>query len=674
MTARLVFATALLLWTVAFARDAVDRWIDATVLPSLVTQTSTEVLDRQGRLLRAYTVGDGTWRLSTTLDGVDPRYVAMLIRYEDRRFHAHNGVDLRAMARALAQAVMNGGVVSGGSTLTMQVARLIEDSGTGALAGKLRQIRVALALERHLTKDQILTLYLNHAPFGGNIEGVRAAAFAWFGKPPARLTPAQAALLVAIPQSPEGRRPDRHPDRAEAARNRVLARMVRDGLLPLEEAEAALTEPVPAARTPFPLLAPHLADRLRAADPLAPFHLTTLDADLQSRLETLAAETLTLAPARLQIAITVADHRTGEILATIGSAAYRADARQGFVDMTQALRSPGSTLKPLIYGLAFDRGIAHPETLIDDRATDYAGYRPTNFDGLFRGDIPVRTALQLSLNIPAVTLLEAMGPAHLMSALRRAGAEPVLPDGGIPGLAIALGGVGLTLTDLTRAYAALANQGVAADLRTTPGPTPGVLPHRLMADTAAWHVADILRDTPRPPGLRGDGIAFKTGTSYGHRDAWALGFDGQHVVGVWMGRADGTPVPGAFGGDLAAPVLFAVFNRLGPVTPLLPPPPSTLIVAADRLPQPLQHVRRAGDTDLGGPAIAFPPDGAVIDGTRITVRVQDGLPPWTWLANGLPVATTHRPEAQLPDLGPGFSALTVIDALGRAASARVELR
>jgi len=568
--------------------------------------------------------------------------------------------DILAMARALAQAVTNGGVVSGGSTLTMQVARLIEDSGTGALAGKLRQIRVALALERRLTKDQILTLYLNHAPFGGNIEGVRAAAFAWFGKPPARLTPAQAALLVALPQSPESRRPDRHPDRAEAARNRVLARMVRDGLLPPEEAEAAFTEPVPAARAPFPLLAPHLADRLRAADPLAPFHLTTLDAQLQSRLE--------------QIAITVADHRSGEILATIGSAAYTADARQGFVDMTQALRSPGSTLKPLIYGLAFDRGLAHPESLIDDRATDYAGYRPTNFDGMFRGEIPVRTALQLSLNIPAVTLLELMGPPHLMAALRRAGAAPVIPDGGAPGLAIALGGVGLTLTDLTRAYAALANGGVAADLRVTPAPTPGFLPHRLMADTAAWSVADILRDTPRPPGLRGEGIAFKTGTSYGHRDAWALGFDGAHLVGVWMGRADGTPVPGAFGTLLAAPVLFAAFERLGPVEPLPPPPPATLIVAADRLPQPLRTFHRTGDDDAGGPAIAFPPDGAVIDGTRLTVRVQDGLPPWTWLANGLPVVTTHRPETQLPDLGPGFSALTVIDAAGRAASARVELR
>jgi penicillin-binding protein 1C len=671
---RLVFLAAFLLWSAALARDRFDAWIDATVLPPLVTETSVEVLDRNGDLLRAYTVGDGTWRLSTSLDAVDPRYVDMLIRYEDNRFRSHGGVDLIAMTRAVAQAVMNGGVVSGGSTLTMQVARLIEDSGNGALAGKLRQMRVAWALERRLTKDEILTLYLNHAPFGGNLEGVRAAAYAWFGKPPARLTPAQAALLVAIPQSPEGRRPDRFPDRAEAARDRVLARMVRDGLLPPDEAEAALTEPVPAARAPFPLLAPHLADRLRMADPFTQLHLTTLDATLQARLEALAADAVADRSDRLQIAMIVADHRTGEVLATIGSAAYVADARQGFVDMTEALRSPGSTLKPLIYGLAFDRGLAHPETLIADRPTDFAGYRPVNFDGMFRGELPVRTALQHSLNIPAVALLEAMGPQHLMAALRRTGATPVLPDDGTPGLAIALGGVGLTLFDLTRSYAALANGGGAVDLRVTPDATPGFLDHRILADTAAWQVADILRDTPRPRGLIGQGVAFKTGTSYGHRDAWALGFDGAHVVGVWMGRADGTPVPGAFGGDLAAPVLFAAFERLGDVTPLPPPPPATLIVAANRLPLPLQHFRRPGDGPGGGPAIAFPPDGAVIEGTRLTVRVRDGLPPWTWLANGLPVTTTHRPETELPDLGTGFSSLMVIDAQGRAASATVELR
>jgi penicillin-binding protein 1C len=555
----------------------------------------------------------------------------------------------------------------------MQVARLIEDGGTGSWQGKLRQIRVALALERRLDKDAILTLYLNRAPFGGNIEGVRAASYAWLGKPPARLTAAEAALLVAIPQAPEARRPDRNPGAALRARDRVLARMARDGILTPDDARAALTEPAPDRRRDFPLLAPHLADRALAADPAAAVHRTTLDAGLQARIEELAAAAARDAGDRIQIAVIVADHQSGEILAAVGSAGYQADARQGFVDMTAALRSPGSTLKPFIYALAFDRGLAHPETLIADRPVDFGGYRPQNFDGAWRGEIRVRQALQLSLNVPAVSLLAAMGPGQLMAALRRAGARPVIPDGGTPGLAIALGGLGLTLEDLVGGFAALARGGTAVDLHWRAGGTPGFLPQRIAAPEAAWQVADILRDTPRPEGVRGDGIAYKTGTSYGHRDAWALGFDGRHVVGVWMGRADGTPVPGAFGGDLAAPVLFAAFERLGPVVPLPPPPPSTLIVAADRLPLPLQRFRPPGQPDAGAPAIAFPPDGAVVEGTAPAVRVRDGVPPFTWLANGAPVAADRRRDLRLPDLGPGFSTLTVIDALGRTARAQVRL-
>jgi penicillin-binding protein 1C len=344
--------------------------------------------------------------------------------------------------------------------------------------------------------------------------------------------------------------------------------------------------------------------------------------------------------------------------------------------MTEARRSPGSTLKPLIYGLAFDRGLLHPETRIADRPTDFAGWRPQNFDGLFRGEVRVRQALQLSLNIPAVKVLDALGPAHLMAGLRRAGADPVLPQGsgGTPGLAVALGGVGLSLRDVTAVYAALANGGESVDLRARPEPTPGFAPQRILGEVAAWEVADILRDTPRPWGVRGEGIAFKTGTSYGHRDTWAMGFDGQHVVGVWMGRADGTPVPGAFGAELAAPVLFATFERLGAVVPPPPPPPATLLVGNEALPAPLQHFR--GDTDpaTGGPSLAFPPDGARVEGLALTARVAEGTPPFTWLANGRPVATSRQRERPFEDLGEGFSRITVIDAEGRSASAGFELR
>ncbi|WP_073330308.1 penicillin-binding protein 1C [Wenxinia saemankumensis] len=666
-----MFALALLLWAGAVGRDAVDRWIDGTILPPLATFYSTEVLARDGTLLRAYTVDGGYWRLSVRGGSVDPGYVEMLIAYEDGRFRSHSGVDWQALARAAWQGLRSGRIVSGGSTLTMQVARLIEDGTTGAWAGKLRQIRVALALERRLDKDAILALYLDHAPFGGNLEGVRAASYAWFGKPPSRLTEAEAALLVAIPQAPESRRPDRHPEAAHAARDRVLARMVRDGVIDAEAAEAALTEPSPDRRRDFPILAAHLADRLRAEDPFAPVIRTTIDAALQARLEALAREAVAGGPDRLQAAIVVLDHRSGEMLASVGSAGYEDDARLGYVDMTRAIRSPGSTLKPLIYGLGFDRGLIHPETLIADRPTEFDGYRPQNFDGLFRGELRVRQALQLSLNVPAVSVAERVGVPHLMTALRRAGATPRLPEGSTPGLAVILGGLGLTLEDLARVHGMLADGGREVGLHVLAGAERGPRP-QVLDRAAAWQVGDILTGTPRPPGLSGAEIAIKTGTSYGHRDAWAAGWDGDHVVAVWMGRADGTPVPGAFGADLAAPVLLAAFERLGRVAPLPAPPPETLIVATAELPPPL---RRFGPGAAeSGPVVDFPPDGAVIEGTGALLRVRDGTGPFVWLSNGRPVARTHRREVWVEDLGPGFAALAVIDADGRSARAEVELR
>jgi penicillin-binding protein 1C len=665
------------LWLGALGRDGVDRWVDATRLPDLRPAVSTEVLARDGSLLRAYTVADGRWRMAVDPASVDARFVTMLLAYEDRRFYSHHGVDTRAMLRAVVQAAWNGRVVSGGSTLTMQVARLLEESGTGRLSGKLRQIRVALALERRLSKAEILALYLQIAPYGGNLEGLRAATLAWFGKEPRRLTPAEAALMVALPQSPEMRRPDRAPTRARAARDRVLDRMVASGVLEPAQAEAARSEPIPQARRAFPALAPHLADRVMAANPEMPVHTLTLDAPLQARLETLAADAVAGRGDRLQIAIVVADHASGEVLASVGSAAYRADARQGFVDMTRALRSPGSTLKPLVYGLAFDDGLAHPETFIEDRPTVFGNYAPQNFDHQFRGTIRLREALQQSLNIPVVLLTEALGPARLMAGLRRAGLQAVVP-GGQPGLAVSLGGVGVTLEDLVQLYVAIARGGVARPLTISGASADGA---QVIGRTAAWQVADVLSGIAPPPGAPANRLAYKTGTSYGHRDAWAVGFDGRHVVGVWMGRADGTPVPGAFGGELAAPILFQAFARIAPsLTPLPPPPPETLLVSNAQLPLPLQRFRSR--TSVFGPApdapvVAFPPDGAEVEliGDQLLVRVRGGSAPFTWLANGVPVAVALRGrETMIALAGGGFVTLSVIDAEGRSARSSVRLR
>ena len=678
MRARWLITAAAGLWLAALGRDRVDAWIDVTVLPPLALETSVEVLDRDGHLLRAYTVADGRWRLHVDLADVDPRYIDMLLTYEDRRFRDHPGVDWRSMLRAAVQAAWNGRIVSGGSTLSMQVARLLEEGTTGEVGGKLRQMRVALALERRLSKDEILTLYLLLAPYGGNLEGVRAASLSYFGKEPGRLTPAEAALLVAIPQSPETRRPDRAADRAEAARNRVLDRAVSFDLIDAEEATAALREKVPGLRKPFPAHAPHLADRARAEDPMAQEHHLTLDLSLQKALEGLAIDAVRGRGEALQVAIVVADHRSGEILASVGSAGFVDDKRQGFVDMTTALRSPGSTLKPLVYGLAFDEGLAHPETMIDDRPTVFGTYAPQNFDKLYRGTIRVREALQMSLNIPVVMLTEALGPAKLLSAMGKAGMKYELP-GGQPGLALALGGVGVTLQDMVQLYAAIARGGVALPLSwRMAGDRPEG--QRLIGAVAAWQVGDILAGLAPPPGAPSNRLAYKTGTSYGHRDTWAIGFDGRHVIGVWMGRADGTPVPGMFGADLAAPVLFQAFNRLKPkLDPQPPAPPATLLVSNAQLPQPLQRFRSrtaAFEADADAPAVAFPPDGAEVEllPAGLMVRVRGGTAPFTWLVDGQPmqVATRDRESIlALPEAG--FVTLSVIDATGRSARSVVRV-
>jgi len=658
--------------------SAFNAWIDNTKLPSTLAETSTEVRDRNGILLRAYPVGTGIWRLAVRPDQVDPDYLSMLVRYEDKRFWSHSGVDPRAMGRAVGQALWNGRAVSGGSTLTMQVARLLEDGSTGRWAGKLRQVRLALALERQLSKPQILTLYLTHAPYGGNLEGIRAATLAWFGKEPARLTAAESALLVALPQSPERRRPDRAPDAARIARDRVLARMSRQGEINAAEMQMAQNAPIPRAMASFAQLAPHLSDRMRAADPETQQFDLTIDAGVQARMELLLHNAARQGGAQLSAALIVADYQTGEVLASVGSPGYRDGNRLGFVDMTQALRSPGSTLKPLIYGLAFDQGLVHPETLIHDGPVNFDGYAPQNFDGDFRGDLRVRKALQLSLNIPVVKLTNELGAPRIMAALRRAGARPKLP-GGVPGLAIALGGVGVTLQDLVQLYAGLAagGQGPALRLRRD---APRQVQARLISDVAAWQLMDILRGLPPPQGARAGVLAYKTGTSYGHRDAWALGWDGRHVIGVWMGRADGTPVPGVFGGSLAAPVLFEAFGRLKPeFEPLPPPPPATLIVSSAQLPQPLRRFRprnAAFEEPADAPQLLFPPDGArlALQDAPLTVKLRGGVAPFLVLANGRPMMQgQHQREFEIPNPGLGFSALVVIDDLGRSTRATVRV-
>jgi penicillin-binding protein 1C len=664
---------------------------------------SATVVDRDGRLLRPYATNEGRWRLPVRADGVDPRFVALLIACEDKRFRRHAGVDPFALARAASQIIGHGRIVSGGSTLTMQVARLLEPRAERSFPAKLRQIIRAVEIERRLTKDEVLGLYLNLAPYGGNLEGIRAASLAYFGKEPRRLTVAEQALLVALPQAPEARRPDRSAAVARRARDRVLDRAAAAGVFDAGEIARARAEPVPAMRTPMPMLAPHAADDAVATAPRSSAVVElTIDGRWQASLQALARERARALGPNISVAILAIDHGSGEVLARVGSADYFDAARAGQVDMTAALRSPGSTLKPFIYGLGFEDGFIRPETLIDDRPMRYGSYAPENFDLAFRGTLSVRKALQMSLNVPAVQVLDRVGAGRFTARLRQAGGALMLPGGEVPGLAMGLGGVGVRLSDLVMLYGGLARLGTttplleraqhsrgARDARQPPSADADrASSRRLMEPAAAWYVDDILRGVPPPENAPGGRIAFKTGTSYGYRDAWSVGFDGKRTIGVWVGRPDGAPVPGLTGHTAAAPILFDAFARSGrPWAPLPAAPQDAMFVTNAKLPPPLQRFRSGGlPSDLAGsepPRFMFPPDGARLelatgdDGATdpLALKISGGVPPLTVLVNGLPLgnAGTARTVFFTPD-GPGFARLTVMDARGQVDSITVRLQ
>ena len=544
--------------------------------------TSTLVVAADGTPLRAFADAEGVWRHPASRDSVSPLYIEALLGYEDRRFDHHPGVNPVALLRAGWQWARGGGIVSGGSTLTMQVARILDrrpGASTRSLPGKLDQILRAVQLEAHLSKDQILALYLERAPFGGTIEGVEAASWAYLGKPAARLSHAEAALLAVLPQAPSRLRPDRHPEAAQAARDKVLARMATLGRWTPGQVRDAKIEAVVARRLRPPMSAPLLAQRLRTAHPRDARIVSTLDAGLQRMLEARVASYFSSLPERTSAALLVVDNATMQARAYVGSLDLSDRSRLGHVDMVRAWRSPGSTLKPFVYGMALDDGLIHSHSLMVDAPQSFGGYRPTNFDAAFNGPVAAEAALQRSLNVPAVDLLDRVGPARFAARLAHAGIELRFPRGAVPNLALILGGTGARLEDLVGAHAALHRDGLAGRVRYTPADP--VVERRLFSPGAAWIVREILESNPRPGEREGmfdaggrPRVSWKTGTSYGFRDAWALGGTRRHTVGVWVGRPDGTPLPGQYGALTALPLLFEVIDSLprgqgdrGPVPP-----------------------------------------------------------------------------------------------------------
>ncbi|MHC9510305.1 penicillin-binding protein 1C [Kangiella sp. M94] len=523
------------------------------------------VVDAEGKPLRAFPDSQGVWRYPVTLNEVSPLYLEALVNYEDRYFYQHPGVNPFALMRALAQAVYHGEIVSGGSTLTMQVARILEPHEK-SISGKMQQMFRALQLEWHYSKDEILTYYLNYAPFGGTIEGVEAASFTYLGKSSKDLTASEAAMLAVLPQAPSWNRPDLYPERAKAQRNKLLDRLAEFEVWPSDLIDEIKQEEVWAQYNTQPILAPLLSRELMSRYPQQRLIKTAIDRNLQTELELSVSDYIRGKEEGLSAAVIVMDNVTSMPLAYIGSADFANPDRAGYVDMTKATRSPGSTLKPFIYGLALDKGLIHSESLLFDVPQSFEGYKPKNFSENFNGAVSVSQSLGRSLNMPAVQVLNELSPEYFYTQLTNAGLKLSLPEAATPNLSLALGGGSATLQQLVGAFSALGNKGVATELRLTPEQPQKKLP--LLSQEASWVVQNILSQIPLNNQLRNrylqptKQIAYKTGTSYGSRDAWVLASNEKVTIGVWVGMPDGSFSVDNSGRTTAVPLLERILMTM----------------------------------------------------------------------------------------------------------------
>lgn len=627
--------------------------------------TSTVIANHQP--LHIFYTKDDKWRILTNTDDVNELYLKTLLAREDKFFRTHIGINPFALVRAFYQWVKNGRVISGGSTLTMQTARLLEPRKRH-IGSKMIECFRALQLEWHFSKNEILNIYMTLAPFGGNIEGVNAASWAYFKKSASMLNPSEIAFLVAIVQSPKRFNPDKFPVQALDARKAILQFMRKKGFISESLFELSNLAPLPIKSKP-PRQIPHLALHLKKQYPSKRTITTTIDHNLQKQAEHLLRMYTPFLPDEANAAILILDHVQNKPLVYIGSRDFLDSEHHGFVDYIQAYRSPGSTLKSLIYGFAFDLGIISPDCYINDDYRRFGAYAPRNYTKDVQGVVKVKDALASSLNIPAVMLLNQIGVLRFIGKLKEAGIYPKFPKGfESPSLPVALGGLGMTLEQLIQLYAALANQGKLREISYHQAGTDSF--HPILSNHAAAQVTEILTRNS----LDGHEIAFKTGTSYGHRDALVIGYDKQYVVGIWAGSHDSATL--SLSGSHLIPLLQRIFKVL---------PSAQEFTQRTFKAHPsfqLQDLSSSSfsENTLQTPSLIFPISESVIekndkDTFQLPLTVSGGKRPYTWLVDGEPIATQcwQKKFFWIPPKS-GFYCITVIDAQGKSAQASIELR
>lgn len=642
---------------------------------SKAKNVSQQILGRGGEILHVTLSSDDMYRLSTSHEAISPLYLKFLMAREDQRFSTHWGVDLRAVIRAMLQNIKHGRIVSGASTLTMQTIRLLQPRSR-TLTSKLVEMFRAFQLEWHYSKNEILDMYLTLVPCGGNIEGIAAASHAYFGKTPAHLSVAEASFLVMLPQSPTRLRPDRFPEEARLKRDEVLRHFHNAHLITEEELSYALSESPPQIKYTFPRDIPHFLASLKPQGSL-------VQSFIDGGLQRFVAERLKHAdhlPKGANAALLVHDHKANKVVAYAGSRDFFDKENAGQVDYIQAIRSPGSTLKPLIFGLAMDGGHISPETYFFDERKHFGAYAPHNFDHQHYGLVRGAESLQMSLNVPAVELLKKIGPIYFYGVMKEMNITPRFKDSDVmPNLSMALGGVGVALSDLVKLYSTFAEEGMCQELRYF-GQSEKTQPHYVLYPRIAQQLTEILKVNPlNIRGHLGDRpIALKTGTSYGHRDALAIGYDAQYTVGVWVGMPKGTPLGAQTGLELAVPFIDALFQKLPrpkhdkPSRDLdLAPLFKTKIMGKEHVfvsPQELIQRSLVLHYPLDGSKIFYDPHRA------LSLKIGGGKKPYKLFING-ELATDVQMRDDLPWQPPkeGFYTLTVQDAEGECASAEIEV-